>query len=85
MEYFDATDAHKATQAHRNLKIEKELDLIYERIKLAVQNGEYSVILDYYGKVMSPEVIQELKYKGFKIKEFHGDQRDPCYDITISW
>jgi len=43
------------------------------------------VILDYYGKVMSPEVIQELKYKGFKIKEFHGDQRDPCYDITISW
>ena len=85
MKYFTAENAHELTQLYRNSKIERELDSIYEKIKLAIHNGEYSITSDYYGKTISPDVLQELKNKGFKIKEFYGDQRDPCYDVTISW
>jgi len=85
MKYFTAENAHELTQLYRNSKIERELDSIYEKIKLAIHNGDYFVTLDYYGKVMSPGVIQALKEKGFIIKEFYGDQRDPFHDITISW
>ena len=85
VKYFDAKHAREMSDLYRTSKYEQELDSIYKRISLAVQNGDYGITLDYYNKSVPNGLLDELKKKGFKIKEFHGDQREPCYDINISW
>ena len=69
VECFDAKHAREIANAYRVSKYEKELESIYNKISLAAKNGDYEITLDYYDKLVPDRLLDELRKKGFTIKE----------------
>ena len=81
--YFTAQEAREVSNEVSSQMMKNELNYIYGRINDARFNGDTSVT--FSNKDFMKSTKEFLKYKGFEISHFYGDQRDPANDITISW
>lgn len=84
-EFYCAQYARAMAEEIKNGKLKDELTEIYKHITKAVENGEFQVRLDYYNKHNPKYAIDVLKSKGYNVEIWTGDQRDPAYDVIISW
>ena len=61
-------------------KFQKQMDIIFEKIKAAETSINYKVVVNYI-----PEKVQDkLKELGYKIEYFENKFED-CYQYEISW
>lgn len=83
MNFFDAETAKERSIHVQSGMLQNELEFIYEKINESINKGLREC--NFYDKNFSKQAEEYLTDKGFDVKHFYGDQRDPCNETTISW
>ena len=82
-DFFDAQTAKERSVRIQSGALKDELKSIYMEINKAINAGDRSISKsDWF---ISKQAEDFLKSKGFEIKHFYGDQRDPYNETTITW
>lgn len=82
-DFFDAQIAKERSIRIQSGALEDELKSIYMEINKAINAGDRSITKNDW--FISEQAGDFLKNKGFEIKHFYGDQRDPYNETTIAW
>lgn len=80
---LDALDATKTAMAASKENNDKKLGWIYERIRHAASQGEFSVVIpkdEFKGKEFDEVVWYALQQRGYKVKKYWEGT-----DLDISW
>lgn len=81
---INAAWAHKVASTELGVEAKKQLEICFARIKEEAYKNNFSVSL---GISINPIAIAELQQRGFRVKKYDGDHRDPRENgyVTITW